>query len=734
VTSPPPGPSTETASSPSAGTKPSFRPDVQGLRAIAVLTVIAGHAGLPFLPGGFVGVDVFFVISGFLISSLLFREVDRDGQVSLRDFYARRARRILPAATLVTVVTVGASLLWISVVDALSVVTDAVWATFFAANVRFAAVGTDYFAQEEGPSPLQHYWSLAVEEQFYVVWPLLLIGLVALARWRRARTGPTPGRGSRAARRSLPRLDVFGLLVVAGVASFAYGVWLTATQPAAAYFSTPGRAWELAIGAAAALVAPAVAGRLTNAVRGALMLAGLGAIAVACLAYDSSTPFPGVAAALPVLGAAATLVAGAAGAPDAQPWPIRMLGIRPMRVVGDWSFSLYLWHWPLLTIPELRGGDRSLPVTVLAVVLTFVLAGLTYRFVETPFRSARRVPRVRALLLYPVSVVTVVAVALAGSAYGKYQAGEFGDDPAITVANSGIEDAGGVRVSADPTVALVQASVYAARRDDPVPSNLTPDLLTLRDDIPDVGDCDYKDDSVRRLCPRGDPDGDKTLVVLGNSHGRMWIPAFERLAQRDGYRTYYLVKPNCTAADLLVSDLDNGNRPWQACSDFRDWAISQIDDLDPDLVVLSSSGPNPVIYPDGPSGRGVESDDADRLDVTEQGWEDAIARITPLTDRLVLLRDVPKNPGDPGTCLTTGDPDLGTCLFDPMPSQEDDSDASVAAAEATGTDHVDPSRWICWDGSCPVVVGDTLTYRDRGHLTTVYAASLADELARAMDL
>src|SRR6187401_1303398 len=129
--------------------QPTFRADVQGLRAIAVLTVIAGHAGVPFLPGGFVGVDVFFVISGFLISQLLFREVERSGDLSIRDFYARRARRILPAATRVT---------------------------FFAANIRFAAVGTDYFAQEEGPSPLQHYWSLSVEEQFYPVWPLILLG------------------------------------------------------------------------------------------------------------------------------------------------------------------------------------------------------------------------------------------------------------------------------------------------------------------------------------------------------------------------------------------------------------------------------------------------------------------------------------------------------------------------------------------------------------------------------
>ena len=222
--------------------QPTFRADVQGLRAIAVLTVIAGHAGVPFLPGGFVGVDVFFVISGFLISQLLFREVERTGNLSIRDFYARRARRILPAATLVTIATLVASLIWLSVVDALEVVTDAVWVTLFAANFRFAAVGTDYFAQEEGPSPLQHYWSLSIEEQFYLVWPLILLGCVVLARRRSSR-------GARVEKRALPKLTVFWVLAGLGLASFAYGVWRTEADPVAAYFSTPARAWELAVGA-----------------------------------------------------------------------------------------------------------------------------------------------------------------------------------------------------------------------------------------------------------------------------------------------------------------------------------------------------------------------------------------------------------------------------------------------------------------------------------------------------
>src|SRR4051794_8056118 len=190
------------------------RDDVQGLRAVAVLIVIASHASVPYLDGGFVGVDVFFVISGFLISQLLFREVERSGRVSIPGFYARRARRILPAATLVTIATIVASAVWLSAIDLIEVCKDAVWTVFFAANIRFAAVGTDYFAQDQPPSPLQHYWSLSIEEQFYLVWPGLLLVLVLLAR-----------------RRALPRRLVLAVLALVTGASFAWSVVSTSSDP-----------------------------------------------------------------------------------------------------------------------------------------------------------------------------------------------------------------------------------------------------------------------------------------------------------------------------------------------------------------------------------------------------------------------------------------------------------------------------------------------------------------------
>ncbi|WP_300403226.1 acyltransferase family protein [Nocardioides sp.] len=724
----------QTGSAPPRGTRPrSFRADIQGLRAVAVLIVVAGHAGVPFLTGGFVGVDVFFVISGFLITRLLVVEVQRSGRVSLRAFYARRARRILPAATLVLAVTVAASAIWLSALDALNVVTDALWAVFFAANLRFADVGTDYFAQEEAASPLQHYWSLAVEEQFYLVWPVLLLACA----WLAGRRGPADG--------GFPRRGLLGVLAALILASLAYALLQTGSDPIAAYFSTPARAWELGVGAVLAVVGHRVGERLPTAARGVLTLAGLTAIGVACVAYDAGTAFPGAAALLPTLGAGAVLLSGI-GSPDSaerSPWPVRVLAVRPLRVVGDWSYSLYLWHWPLLVIPGLA-LERSLTAyeSVAAVTVALLLAGLTFHLVENPARSGARSGKRphqrqrtvrRGLALYPASVLVVALISLAAHQYADSRLTGSGEP--ITVANSGIADAPGVIVSTDETIALVQASVFAARQHRPLPGELRPSLTELRGDVPDVGECDYVDDDVRRLCPRGvedtGPDA-RTIVVLGNSHGRMWIPAFEQIADQGGYTTYYLVKPNCTAADLLVNELDDNETPWQECSDFREWALEQIEALQPDLTVVSTSGPNAIVYTD--DGDTVNKRDPRRREVTEAGFAALFERLLPLTERLVLLRDIPKSERDAATCLTRAGVDLGTCLFTPVIDQEQDSADSMAAARRVGIEAIDPTPWLCWQDQCPLVIGDVLSYRDRGHLSARYAAILADDLGRRLGL
>ena len=637
-----------------AGVSGGFRGDVQGLRAVAVLTVVAAHAGVPHLPGGFVGVDVFFVISGFLISGLLFSELQRGGALSLTGFWARRARRILPAATVVLVATVVMSLFWTTIIDARDVLDDAAWSAAFLANVHFAQQGVYYFAAETGPSPLQHYWSLAVEEQFYLVWPLLLIGVTVAARVLSRR-----GKQQRLARGS-----VLAVLLVVTAASFAWSVHVTQTSPTSAYFSTPARVWELGIGALVALVAPRLASRLPRLLGWLLSLAGVAAIAAAVVVIDETTPFPGYAAALPVLGTAALLLVGST--PGLLLAPVRWLLDNPvMRRVGDWSFSLYLWHWPALVLTERSAGRELTAVETAAVVLVVVnLAALTYRFVEQPFRHgfpARRLTVPRSLVLYPASLVLVAATVGGGWWWTGVQGGEDAD--------------------------------------------------------------------VRALCPRGDSSGDRTLVLLGDSHARAWIPALEQIASEHGWRAYYLVKPQCPAAHVTVAPVREAV-VFEACEEFQEWSMATVAALSPDLAIVASSPPVNGVWVDGE--RHEQLDEV--ADVLEDGYDSLFDELDTAADRTVLIRDVPKAGHDPGDCLTSSRPSLLDCMFTPVERSTLLGDVAVKVALLHGADVVDPTPWLCWQDLCPVVIGDTLSYRDTDHLTTEYAAALAGALGRALGL
>ena len=311
------------------------RADIQGLRAVAVLLVALNHAGIPFLSGGYVGVDVFFVLSGFLITGILLSQAERNGYVSLTEFYVRRARRILPAAVLTLVVTSIAAHHLLNFVRARSVVEDSVWASLFAANIHFARQGSDYFAQGQPPSPILHFWTLSAEEQFYLVWPtvlsLVLFGALFGRRLRLRRSVGAPTIRRPALGRALI------VVVAAGTASLIWSIYSTRTSPTAAYFSTPARAWELALGAALAVVA-STPRRVPARLRVVMGWAGLVAVASAAVLFSAETAFPGYAALLPALGAALVIGAGLRGQPSRLDVG-RSLSLRPFRYVGDRAYA-----------------------------------------------------------------------------------------------------------------------------------------------------------------------------------------------------------------------------------------------------------------------------------------------------------------------------------------------------------------------------------------------------------
>ena len=705
-------------SRPRALARQRHRGDIQGLRAVAVLIVIGAHAGVSPLPGGFVGVDVFFVISGFLISRLLFLEASRTGTISLRNFYARRARRILPAATVVSLVTLIGSVLWLSAREALDVVYDVAWATFFGANLRFADRGVDYFAQDLGPSPMQHYWSLSVEEQFYLGWPLILLACLA---WTRRRQG----------RGRLPRVPLLTALVALSAVSFGYAAVLTATAPVAAYFSTPARVWELGAGAILALIGPTVAQWTGSHLQSLLAATGLGLIAVSCIEFGQTTPVPGSAALLPVFGSVLVLLAGSH--PDGSQGRISAaLSWAPLRTIGDWSYSMYLWHWPVLILArEAAGRDLAPGETALGLVAILGLSAATYWWVETPFRERRTGSPWRSLVLYPLVVAVVATACVGAGSLVSWQAGERGSNPAVKLADyPGATGAPGpvapVLPPEDPMLALVEASALAARAGGPIPSDLSPNLLDLREDVADVGACDYTE-NVRTLCPRGQADAERTVVVIGDSHARAWIPAFDVIGAEAGWATYYLVRPQCTASRVLTG-LIPGGRPDEDCVVFRDWALSAIKRLKPDLVVVATAPAMNGVYVEGER---VIADDEVAAAMSE-GYADLFARLAKLSPETVLLRDVPRSLTDTGECLSKRGADLSDCVLELDPRSRRLADVSVAAAEKAGIRVIDPTPWFCWQDICPPVIGSTIPLRDLQHITVTYSRSLAQPLARAL--
>ncbi len=342
-----------------AASRGAFRSDIEGIRGLAVLAVVLFHAGLAGIVGGFVGVDVFFVISGFLITGLLLREHERTGRIGLVGFYARRARRLLPAAIFVLVATLVISLNLVAPLDRPAVGLDGAAAALSIGNVRFALAAGDYFTSVAAPSPFLHFWSLAVEEQFYLVWPALIL-LVA--------------RGAHARRRVL--IALVALVAV----SFAANLVLTDAAANWAFYSLPTRAWQLGLGGLLAVGAGALA-RVPDRLVGLSGWLGLAAIVVAMLVFDSSLAYPGAAALVPTIGAAA-LIAGGSRALG----PGRLLSVGPLRFLGRISYSLYLVHWPIFVLAPFVIGDPNDMARAGLVGLSIAVAFAIWALVENPLR------------------------------------------------------------------------------------------------------------------------------------------------------------------------------------------------------------------------------------------------------------------------------------------------------------------------------------------------------------
>jgi peptidoglycan/LPS O-acetylase OafA/YrhL len=672
---------------------------------------VLGHAAIGFLRGGFVGVDVFFVLSGFLITGLLLSDAGKHGSVSLREFYARRAKRILPAAALTLIVTDIAANYLLNFVRAKQAVLDSVWAAFFSANVHFASQGVDYFSQGQPPSPVQHYWSLAVEEQFYLVWPILLSLVLVGVSLHRRRVGRRVDPAEAAKRK--PRWLAIVIAVV-GFASLAWSIYQTPRVPAAAYFSTTARAWELALGAVLAIGASRF-GSLSGKARVVMGWVGVSAIGVAAVQFSETTPFPGYAALLPTLGTALVI---AAGIGDHQtPGGVgRILGRAALRYVGDRSYAFYLWHWPVLVIAsQYVGHDLSAGVNLLLLGGAFLLSIASYRLIEDPIRRATSIrPIGTSAVLWGTSVVLVVLVATVslhsiGPDTVPTAAADLSTLP-VLAPDPEISGSTEVPVSADAVDSLTSRAIPAVvkavrkarqRAEIPWPLIPPPDLL-LDDKYLDPDGCDADPEAGRtssRICTLGASGATKSIVLFGDSHAREWMPPILRMASEDGWAVIPVTADACWPSRWLGR-----------CRRWYRWALHQVETLHPDVILIG--------------GRFVASG--------QWGTGDAVAEISTLVEEMkrvsknvIVIGDPPGLGREPVDCLLARKATLSTCAW---AASDDQLSLYLDVGRATqshGAAFLDTVGWFCFEKQCPMVVDRTIVYRDdRGHVTQTYALEL----------
>lgn len=655
-----------------------FRPEIQGLRALAVGLVLAFHLWPQVLPGGYVGVDVFFVISGFLITRLLYREIDATGRIGIVRFYARRSSRLIPAATLVLMVVLVATLLF----RPPSLREDTAWEVLFSAlyveNWHLAWLSVDYLDAENAASPVQHYWSLSIEEQFYLVWPaVMMLAARFLPLWNK-------------------RLKLLLATGAITALSFACALYFSTIEPASAYFMTHTRMWELGVGAMLAFAPARLA--LPRIGAEALRIVGLCAIIGSALTFSALTPYPGAYALLPTLGAAAMILASGTRTSAGVG---RFLAAPPVRYVGDVSYSLYLWHWPIIVFHlGISPGSVSVTEGVLLAGLSLAAAAATKALVEDPLRGThgRRGIGIRT----GVAAMGVTAIAAL----------------AVIVPLQ-------VRPVRD---AEVQARGYpgpqALLAGTPVPAGVPPrpDPALVKRDLPETYDngCHRGGEDPELVgCQYGNTNGKMTVFLVGDSHAAQWQPALDFAARELDWNLQYYTKSGC---GFYSSPLVRDGERNLSCEAWGQALLATIADDPPDLVIWTGYRGARVWLEE----EGAPGDLAATATALAATWHE----ISRVGSRVLVIFDTPVWPTDPAECLTTP----ATCVLpraDPVPPDP----ARLAFEQGNETvTGLDPTDMFCDPEYCHAIVGNVVVWRDLHHMTATYSAMLGPELASRLRL
>ena len=664
-----------------------FRPEIQGLRAVAVVLVLIFHLWPAVLSGGYVGVDVFFVISGFLITGLLLRQAETRGTISIIDFYAKRIKRLLPAATIVLLgIAICISLL--PIVRWADTANEIAASALYVENWWLAGKAVDYLAADNAPSPLQHFWSLSVEEQYYIIWPLIFAAATRLGfglKWS-------------------PRRFFGALIAVIGLSSLAYSVFLTPRDPGVAYFATTTRAWELALGGALATFSAWE--KLPDLIRRGLGLLGLLMVLAAATFYSESTPFPGYQALLPTLGAAFLIISGGAvGTGSVYP----LLRSRPFQYVGDLSYSLYLWHWPVVIFyREISGRDLGLVDGVVVAAVSLALAHQTKVVIEDRFRAPACFSGGK-WMPFAFAAGCIVSVLLCWGII-TYQVSRHAEVASDQSAEAALAYPGAMALSDGLAVPPVDSYI--------------PSLLRAVDDKGDP----YKDgciagllDTEVRECKYGAAEGDLSIVLVGDSHAVHWVPTIQVIADNAGAKFTAITKSACAVAELP------GEKPsleqYRTCLEWSQDVITSLLASDADVVIFAHSR-NSLSK--------IRPDRDESAAVIARGIANVWEQLEKQGKVVFAIADTPSFPSEIPGCLASSGATIEQCARDRRRALPQVDPLVEATKLHPSTRLVDMTDSICGPERCDPVVGNIIAWRDAHHMTATFARTLAPALSRQL--
>jgi peptidoglycan/LPS O-acetylase OafA/YrhL len=664
------------------------RRDIQGIRAIAVLLVLAYHAKVPGFSGGYIGVDAFFVVSGFLITSLLIREFDSTNKISLTNFYARRVRRLLPASLVVVIGTLVISKIWLEPLRLNDLTQDARAAALFATNIIFAIRESDYLQSALPPSPLQHYWSLGVEEQFYIFFPLIVMLLLKL------------GKTSKSAL-------IAGITVITAT-SFAVCIAITRSMPAVAFYLLPFRAWELGAGALLAIFSGKVS-QVRSVVRELFGWVGLVVVFVTSFIYDSKTLFPGYAAGLPVIATVLLISSG----DNSKFGPSRVLELRVFQWFGSRSYSLYLWHWPILIVARAANKAELSEFQVsLCVLATLLLAELSFRYVEQPIHkvpkylnnSSRSLAFGALLIIIGLGASFITAPATAK----PVKAPDSTTESSIQATTTSI-----FQYSDNELKELIQKAPDLTE----LPTNLEPPLAVLDTDEPEIyklGCHDHEFDKPP-VCEFGDLNSKTSIALIGDSHAAQWFEPLRRIAESKNWRLQTFTRSGCT-----MLGVENGTI--EKCRVWLKNVLTEIQNGDFSLVVISGY--------------------TNREDLVDESPDGFINNITELhsaltinSQKIIYLADSPGPLLHVPICLSANIQTVQNCNFERSAAVNEQTAEILKGVWSSETSRfVDLTDWFCTNQICPVVIDNMVVYRDVSHISSAYALALTKVLQDQLEI